>query len=120
MLAKNVSLAALFDAAAESGVRLYHVRFTKRKDAFRFSLRPLDGRWQRISASRRRIPAVCYHGHRAFLEALYERHPDAHVESALARFESADDFRKRADDVARVRIGPGLLYGQACIHRGGK
>lgn len=116
MLVRNASLAALHGAAQDAGVKLRGLRIAGHKNAFRFTLEPVDDRWRRIGAKGRRVHAVCYHGHYAFFESLYERHPDARVHTALASYRSAGDFEAKALAAGRKRIGPGLMYGMACMH----
>jgi len=62
----------------------------------------------------RRIAAVCWHGHRDFLRALFRLQPDARVKSALADYRGSEDFERSY----RATFGSGndyhLAYGQAC------
>lgn len=115
------SLRAIAEAAAdEVGVRLYNLRESGKGLAFilktgkpivqatdwRGKLRWFP-RYQRLSVRERRstargyegIPffpvvpgAVCWHGHRDFLRALFRKLPDARVRTALATYRGAEHF----------------------------
>lgn len=62
----------------------------------------------------RKIAAVCWHGHRDFMLALFRLAPDARIKTALADYRGADDFERKY----RQTYGNGnhynLSYGQAC------
>jgi hypothetical protein len=46
--------------------------------------------------SRRRVPGpVCWHGHRAFMRALFKVAPHAVIISSLARYNDAEDFERK-------------------------
>ena len=74
--------------------------------------------YQRVSQSTygtpRRLSALCWHGHRDFMRALFARCPDARLKTALADYRGAEDFEK----TYRSTYGNGnqynLAYGQAC------
>lgn len=73
--------------------------------------------YQRQSANpsiRRKLAAVCWHGHRDFMRALFRLAPDARIKTALADYRGADDFERKY----RQTYGNGnhynLSYGQAC------
>lgn len=77
----DYTVQVMLTAAQEVGVRLENLRTKGRTVSF--VLRPpvhQPNRWQRVSASafgvrqdgeRRRIAAICWHGHRAFFRAAY-------------------------------------------------
>lgn len=85
--------------------------------AFSFGLRPLtslgkidgDYKYQRTSASgfrpERRVFAVCWHGHRDFMRALYARDPEARIKSALADYKHSDHFEGTHEDTAYRQVG---------------
>lgn len=53
----------------------------------------------------RRIAAVCWHGHRDFMRALYRRSPDMRLKTALADYRGADGFERAFPDTGRVNVG---------------
>lgn len=113
-------------AAEEIGVRLYNLRHSGKGIAFTLKTgnkieRREDWRgkqhwaakYQRTSQRERTssakgfegvrfyptIPgAVCWHGHRDFLRALYRRVPDAKIRTAFITYQNAEDFEARYRD----------------------
>lgn len=109
-------------AAAEVGVRLYNLRESGKGIAFTLKTgepneqrvnwrgKPQwSPRYQRLSQRERRssakgtegeifnpvVPgAVCWHGHRDFLRALYRRVPDAKVRTAFITYLDATHFKE--------------------------
>ena len=115
----------LYDIAEEIGVALsdrgtvynYRMPITKVGRAYSFGLRPTsyknpctgDHKYQRVSASvfqnERRVFAVCWHGHRDFMLALFDRDPDARIKSAMADYKGALDFLDKYPDTAYGNVG---------------
>jgi len=46
--------------------------------------------------------AVCWHGHVAFMRAVFKRWPDATIKSSIARFRGKDDFDARHRGTANL------------------
>jgi len=94
--------------AAELQVQLYNLR-RERNDSLSFVLRPLDrDRWRRKSASpvrSRRIWAVCFHGHYAFMRRVFELNPSAEIRTSMARYLGQVDFERKALGVGERNIG---------------
>lgn len=86
----------------------------------RVSQHPSLGRYGRQFApagKHRRIGAVCWHGHRDFMRALYRRSPDMRLKTALADYRGAEHFEQthRATFGETNAYNVGVLpYGQAC------
>jgi hypothetical protein len=56
--------------------------------------------------SRRRVPGpVCWHGHRAFMRALFKVAPHAIIISALARYNGSEDFERKHGATADHPVG---------------
>lgn len=99
--------------------------------AYSFGLRPLkttrdeygDYRYQRTSASvfhdERRVFAVCWHGHRDFMRAVFKRDPEARIKTALGRtrtdpgadYRGREDFEEKFPDTAYINVGS-MMYPQ--------
>lgn len=62
----------------------------------------------------RKIAAVCWHGHRAFMRALFAVAPDARIKTALADYRGVVDFERTHADTFGQANGYHLSYGQAC------
>ena len=78
MLARKATEKELVDAAKKVKVKIINLK--KEGNGFRFSLRPLDrDTYRKISPfyNVRRINAVCWHGHRDFMFAVYENNKEA-------------------------------------------
>lgn len=75
--------------------------------------------YQRVSlnGSGHRVAAVCWHGHRDVMMALFDRHPDARLKSTLADYRGAGDFLAKYRDTygGTNSWNVGLSYGEACV-----
>ena len=70
------------------------------------TIRPDTGCTQRkIGPTGRRIHAVCWHGHRDFLRALFVRTPSAVVITAIARYEGSADFEASFAATGNQNVG---------------
>jgi hypothetical protein len=129
-------------AAEEVGVRLYNLRESGKGIAFTLKTgepneqRPdwrgklkWQARYQRLSQGTRQstdkkhpgiefnpvVPgAVCWHGHRDFLMALYRRVPDAKVRTAFITYQNAEHFEANYRDTwngAPDKAGRGFAAG---------
>lgn len=117
MIVRNTDQHTIENAALDAGVSLQKVKRVGRGVQFRLALAP-DKRYQRLGFTGRRIAAVCWHGHRAFFEALYQRAPLATVHTAQATYTSAADFDATHDDTGYRNIGSQmdpLSYRAACL-----
>jgi hypothetical protein len=131
MKAWNVEPDTIRSCAHAVGLRIYgewngsdQIKRDGRALRFRLRLdteqRQPDGTlpYQRISRvliRPRRVSAVCWHGHRDFMLAVFAVNPDARIKTALADYRGADDFERKY----RATFGEGnhwnLSYGQACV-----
>lgn len=70
-------------------------------------------RWQRCSASplqgERRVSAVCWHGHYAFMRYLLALRPDARIKSAHADYRGLADFLVEAPSTGHHNVGS-IMY----------
>ena len=123
MLAYNVDTHDLQAAATEAGVVLTGQQAQrdgtpiKTGRGLRFTLLPQGKRYQRRGFTGRRINALCWHGHYAFMAALFERVPSARIVSAMVRYDGKDEFEAFADRTGDRNIGSErepLLYRDAC------
>jgi hypothetical protein len=62
----------------------------------------------------RKIAAVCWHGHRDFMRALFRRAPEARIKTALADYRGELDFERKYPDTFGAGNHYNLSYGQAC------
>lgn len=62
----------------------------------------------------RRIAAVCWHGHRAFMRAAFALNPDARIKTVLADYRGADDFERTHEQTQGQGNAYNLSYEQAC------
>lgn len=66
----------------------------------------------------RRVNAVCWHGHRDFLRALFALDPDAVVITAVARYRGANHFEGIYRDTWSHNVGSRMCpipYGSSCM-----
>lgn len=62
----------------------------------------------------RKVAAVCWHGHRDFMRALFETAPEARLKTALADYRGADDFEAKFLGTRGTGNGWNVSYEQAC------
>jgi len=114
----SVTEAQLRDCAAEVGVELYELREEGR--ALRFRIVPTaykdargDHKYQRVSVSvfreGRRVHAVCWHGHRDFMRAIFRANPDARIKTGIADYRGSDDFEQKFEATGDRNVGS-LMY----------
>jgi len=118
MIIRNADYHDICAAAADAGVLLEADRAT-RGTGYRVRLKlATDKRYQRMSHSGRRVAAVCWHGHRDFFRALYQRAPEARVSTGMADYRSAEDFEASFEATGRRNIGSQMdpvSYRTACF-----
>lgn len=104
--------AAIEAAAGEVGVRFAEgMRPVGR--GWRFRLAPVgklgERKYQKLSASpfgpERRVNAVCWHGQRDFMAALFRRLPNVRIRTAITTWKDARDFLARFEDTAYINVG---------------
>lgn len=118
----TLSRGELAEIAAENHVQLNeyreagHERGTGRQH-HAFTIRPATGddTYRKMNSHNgRRVWAVCWHGHYAFMAALLEEDPYARIRSAVADWKGRDDFHTRAPDTAWDEVGPMIYRHAAC------
>ena len=118
MRALQVTQSELVTAACESGVRLNDLNsINKGNTSYQFTIRPIDDRWQRVSPRGRKVHAVCWHGHLAFMRCLYTINPVVKIRAGTVRYDSAGDLEARKYDAYHRNIGSMMYpmdYGDAC------
>lgn len=104
MIARGIQESDLRAAAKEVGVSFRGLDRAGR--GFRFTL-ALDGeKYRRFSPfTGHKIAAVCWHGHRDFLRALFTRVPTAKVISSWITYDGLDDFEANHDDTGDRNVG---------------
>lgn len=102
------------EAAEQVGVGVLELHRVRGRNAWRFRLVPGTTRqWQRYSASwvrtrankRRRVHGVCWHGHRAFMRALFALAPNACVSTAHASYRGAQHFEATHSETGERNVG---------------
>jgi hypothetical protein len=112
--------AEIRECAAEVGVQIHGDSITKVGRAWNFRLgllsgvkRDKDHKYQRTSASGfnadRRVNAVCWHGHRDFMRALFRRDRDARIKSYFSDYKGSDDFEATFPETGYRNVGS-MMY----------
>jgi len=118
MIIRNADYADICNASLDAGV-LLEVTNNTRGRGYRVRLKLAHTKqYQRLGFTGRRIAAVCWHGHRAYFDALYKRAPEALVQTAQATYRNAADFTESHDDTGYKNIGSladPLSYRAACL-----
>ena len=115
MIAYNVTLETLGRATTRAGVDLKNLR--RQGNGFAFTLALTGERWRRRSHTGRRIAAVCWHGHRAFMEVMFSLAPNARLKSTVVTYGGRTDFWANHDATGDRNIGSmmqPLAYRDAC------
>ena len=102
MTCQGVTLSELEAIAAEVGVKLHQAsEGGKRVPFVRFTLRPIGEAYRKVnflhSEEGRRVNAVCYHGHCAFFDLLFERFPAALIVSSSSKYAGFEDYAEKRD-----------------------
>ena len=70
-------------------------------------------KYQRTSANRgigpRKVAAVCWHGHRDFMRAVFRIDPNARFKTAIADWKGSEDFERRFAQTAFNNVGS-MMY----------
>jgi hypothetical protein len=70
-------------------------------------------KYQRTSQSGfregRKVAAVCWHGHRDFMRAVFRRDPNARFKTAIADWKGSEDFEQRFAQTAFNNVGS-MMY----------
>ncbi len=99
-------------AATETGVRLENVRRQGLGTAF--TLRPTSDHRRSVSRSfdygtgterRRKVNAVCWHGHYEFMARLFVKFPNMRLKSAVADYRGVGDFNMLARQTGERNVG---------------
>lgn len=125
MIVRGATREQIEAAGTQTGIRIKHTGTAGRGLRFTLGLGDPgpDGtrRYQRTSASAfqngRKVNAVCFHGHRDFMEALFRAVPDAVLVSGKARYDGVGDFNAYADFVGDSNVGSKMYpvgYRDAC------
>jgi hypothetical protein len=61
--------------------------------------------YQRRGFSKRRIPSVCWHGHRDFMRACFRRNSEARIKTAFADYRGTEDFEFEFEATGDRNIG---------------
>lgn len=96
MKIKGITEAQAARAAKSLGFTLYNVRPEGRFLAF--VLRPGTAKGEQYRARGRygrRAWAVCWHGHKAFMDKLFALNPSAIIVSTAARYEGREDYERQ-------------------------
>ena len=132
LIIRGVTADQLRDAAAEVGVLLRYI--TPKGRGWQLTLKPdvqrrpskhgygrilPETRYQRRGVYKgQRIDAVCWHGHRDFMRAIFQMNPDAVIISSWARYNGSVDFEEKLQETGRRNLGSVVcpMYAQeACF-----
>ena len=136
MTASKVSNEILERAAMYVGVdaRIYSVSPTRHRVKL-FPIVPVSARtpkgyrrkgedgnaeYQRVSATGRRINAVCWHGFRDYFRAVYSMEPNARFQTGIATWNGSEDFEARYRETGLRNIGSIMFpfyFAEACVCR---
>ena len=121
----RLSESELREIAAEVGVKIHSdwrgngIRRDGRAWRFRLALnsdlpkRDSGYKYQRTSSSgfnpERRVAAVCWHGHRDYMRAVFSRDPDARIKTAFADYRGSEGFERDFPETGYRNVGS-MMY----------
>jgi hypothetical protein len=117
---RGLNLADLQVIASLFEIELREVNAVKRKSgpAYRLLLRPKGQRYKRLNHTlTRKVHAVCWHGHRDFMQAVFGWNPAAKILTCKARYLDATDFQNKFESTGYANIGSMMypcFYKDAC------
>ena len=123
MIARKITQEQLELAAQKAKVRLINVRPEGRGFRFRLGLLEVNGQpgqkhWRRLNHTlTRKVNAVCWHGHKSFMDAIYQLSLETVIITAFARYDGYQDFLDKFQDTYYHKIGSMVqpcYYGDAC------
>lgn len=80
-------------------------------------------RYRKLGSDMKRwTGAVCFHGHKEFMDRVFERFPDAIIRTKLAAYLGREDFEAKWSATGMDRHGPaymGMQYREFCNCHGG-
>ncbi len=115
MIVRNATETTIRQAAGAAGVDLNNFRPQGR--GFAFTLGLVGETWRRRSHLGRRVAAVCWHGHRAFMQTLFHYAPNARLKSAAVQYDGHLEFWAKHNATGDRNIGSmmePMAYRDAC------
>ncbi len=110
MQVRGLDQQQLEQAATDAGVQI--VNFRKQGRGFAFTLGLQGQLWQRRAARTmrghkgpRRMAHVCFHGHAAYMQRVFDVNPDAIVITKLMRYDGLADFQQWACETGQQQVG---------------
>lgn len=105
MILRGVPKEYIYRVAEDMGITIYN--FREEGTGFAFVLRPASGSdaYRAASNTGRRKWAISYEGHYVFMEAIFNRFPEAKLRSALAKYNGQDEFYRFAPIVGLTNVG---------------
>jgi|SRR5215831_320541 len=77
--------------------------------------------YQRLSASwmhdERRVAAICWHGHRDFMRAIFDKYPHATIVTnwyGPVRYRGIEEFNEKHEETAYRNVGAPIFPRMAC------
>jgi hypothetical protein len=117
MIAEDHGLKALVSQARTLRDGREYVRFTLKPGQLSPKNKDETSRYQRRGYMGERIHAVCWHGHRDFMRALFDFDSEARLTTAMADYRSREGFNELYPATAWRNIGSQinpLDYANAC------
>lgn len=108
MLIRGITIAQAEEIAKSLGVSLYN---TNRKGTgFTTVLRPSEQfpdkyrKYNDNMGRHRKCWAVCWHGHRDFMRAIFRINPNAVIRTAVENYYGAEEFEKKYQDTGYKNV----------------
>lgn len=97
----------LFVSNRDTDGNLTFNNFTPSRSFVTFTLRVNNskGKGAKRSGSGRRTVSACWHTHKAVMQEIFNRYPQARIVSALATYNGADDFARKFPETAYHNVG---------------
>lgn len=109
-------------AAKQAGVTLVDFRAAGKsrqgEPKYKFRLGLIGEQWRRLGHSGRRVSAVCWHGHKSFMQALFAQNAEGRIETSMAKYRGMIDFQRSFAATGDRNIGSmyhPMSYKRACV-----
>jgi hypothetical protein len=110
----GVSQSELNEIAAKTGVTIRNTRLGPKKDAVSFKIVPITAKYRRVNIQGRKIQAVCFHGHAAFMYEIFQRYPGAEIGTGEAIYRGRSDFNANAVNSGSKWVTKDVQYWDLC------
>lgn len=110
----GVPQSELNEIATKIGIKIKNTRLGPKKDAVSFKIVPSAAKYRRVNIQGRKIQAVCFHGHAAFMQEIFDRYPDTEIGTGEVVYRGRSNFNAIAVEVGAREVTKNVRYWDLC------